>query len=56
MVFSTDVGLKIFKKLSDIYQKSARKLSITKKLSENSHKCVRILSETVKCKYLSELY
>ena len=55
MVLSADVGPKSFKKLSDICQKSVKKLSVAK-ISQNS---VRNVSEfcqkTVRCKIVSEV-
>ena len=51
-----NVGPKSFKKLSDIYQKSVRKLSITKMCQKTVINVSEFCQKTVKCKYLSEIY
>ena len=56
LVLSADVGPKSFKKLSDICQKSVRKLSVIKMCQKTVINVSEFYQKTVRCKYLSELY
>ena len=49
-------GPESFKKLSDICQKSVRKLSVTKKCQKTVINVSEFCQKTVRCKYLSEIY
>ena len=55
-VLSADVGPKNFKKLSDICQKSVRKLSDVKMCQKTVINVSEFGQKTIRCKYLSELY
>ena len=55
-VLMFNVGTETFGNLSDICQKSVRKLSVTKMCQKTVINVSEFCQKTVRCKYLSELY
>ena len=55
-VLLVNVGPKTFGNLSDICQKSVRKLSVTKMCQKTVINVSEFCQKTVRCKYLSEIY
>ena len=56
LVLRDNVGPKNSKKLSDICQKSVKKLSVTKMSQKTVLNVSKFCQKTVRCKYLSEIY
>ena len=56
LVLLFNVGPETFGNLSDICQKSVRKLSVTKMCQKTVLNVSEFCQKTVRCKYLSEIY